>query len=302
MAPSTAPRQPYLFCPVLRRALCSGSGAFLRLICAVAVEGLRGSWRSVGTWRGGWQPTAPGNPTLCQTLTFDFLFMLRQSMKTKMLVLVALALLVGNAAGQATGTCPNASTYTATSCFSGATVSQNLGQLCNCYCQGSATSSPDDQFLISTSNTSSSMSGCSLGMCNAYYAASQSTPGSMPCFIAPNAVNFASATTTTGMPPPAAQSAPASACFSVTLTCTAALVGNYGPFCANNAAIGSKYTEYGAVTVMGCANTLAGFSSSFVATFCSTNNCNAPPPSSSPANIIKPVAGLLLSSIAAMLL
>ena len=27
MAPSTAPRQPYLFCPVLRRALCSGSRA-----------------------------------------------------------------------------------------------------------------------------------------------------------------------------------------------------------------------------------------------------------------------------------
>ena len=55
MAPSTAPRQPYLFCPVLRRALCYGSRAFSRLVCVGAAEGWAGSLagrRGLGTWVG----------------------------------------------------------------------------------------------------------------------------------------------------------------------------------------------------------------------------------------------------------
>ena len=47
MAPSTAPRQPYLFCPVLHRALCSGSLASCALFAWVlwrGSEGLGAAW------------------------------------------------------------------------------------------------------------------------------------------------------------------------------------------------------------------------------------------------------------------
>ena len=57
VAPSTAPRQPYLFCPVLRRALCSGSRAFSRLVCVGAAERWEGSlaWRGgLAWWVAGW--------------------------------------------------------------------------------------------------------------------------------------------------------------------------------------------------------------------------------------------------------
>ena len=53
-APATLPVLPR---PAPRTLLWLAG--FLRLVCVGAVEGLRGSWRSVGTWRGGWQPTAP---------------------------------------------------------------------------------------------------------------------------------------------------------------------------------------------------------------------------------------------------
>ena len=58
------PRQPYLFCPVLCRALCSGSRAFSRLVCVGAAE----RWEGSLAWRGGlawWVATngAHGNPT-----------------------------------------------------------------------------------------------------------------------------------------------------------------------------------------------------------------------------------------------
>ena len=57
MATPTAPRQPYLFCPALHRALCSGSGAFSRLFCVGAVEGWEGYFARVLDVLGGkWAP------------------------------------------------------------------------------------------------------------------------------------------------------------------------------------------------------------------------------------------------------
>ena len=67
VATPTVARQPYLFCPVLHRALCSGSRAFSRLVCVRAVEGWWGTCRGLARLReAGWQvapSTAPGNPT-----------------------------------------------------------------------------------------------------------------------------------------------------------------------------------------------------------------------------------------------
>jgi len=219
------------------------------------------------------------------------------------LISTLLLLACATAAAQSSACPATASGYAATSCYVGWTSSMNPGPMCSCYCAGSPQNVPDNFFLVGTTNGNISMTSCSVASCATNFFSQASRL--FPCFSnGPNGyapAGYASASTTNGWPPPAVTTmSPSVACMSRFRTCNATYVG-LKVWCPSSAFIGMVTTTYngGPPDLATCSSGIN--SVKFPYSFCSTNNCNAPPPpTASGAIATRSALALAAALVAAM--